>query len=139
MDEQIIGILGEHEAGATFTDMCRKHGMADGTFHSWQAKFGGMTVSEIKRLKTFEEESVMRKKLLAEQMLDLCRDAGAGFKKTGDAYREALGVRTSEGHVGAFGPAALPDRRSVSEDDPLPAKTGTGNGTARHAYAMEQA
>jgi len=70
-DEQIIGILGEHEAGAKCADLCRKHGMSEGTFYHWKAKFGGMTVSEAKRLKTLEDENAKLKKLLAEQMLDL--------------------------------------------------------------------
>ncbi len=50
-DEQSIGILDEHEAGAKCADLCRKHGMSEGTFYNWKAKFGGMTVSEAKRLK----------------------------------------------------------------------------------------
>ena len=69
-DEQIIGILGEHEAGAKCADLCRKHGMSEGTFYNWQAKFGGMTVSEAKRLKTLAEENAKLKKLLAEQIVD---------------------------------------------------------------------
>ena len=70
-DEQIIGILTEHEAGAKCADLCRKHGMSEGTFYNWKAKFGDMTVSEAKRLKTLEDENAKLKKLLAEQMLDL--------------------------------------------------------------------
>lgn len=70
-DERIIGILSEHEAGAKCADLCRKHGMSEGTFYNWKAKFGGMTVSEAKRLKTLEDENGKLKKLLAEQMLDL--------------------------------------------------------------------
>ena len=69
-EEQIIGILKEHEAGAKCADLCRKHGMSEGTFYIWKSKFGGMTVSEAKRLKSLEEENAKLKKLLAEQMLD---------------------------------------------------------------------
>ena len=69
-DEQIIGILAEHEAGAKCADLCRRHGMSEGTFYNWKAKFGGMTVSEAKRLKTLEDENAKLKKLLAETMLD---------------------------------------------------------------------
>ena len=65
-DEQIIGILAEHEAGAKCADLCRKHGMSEGTFYNWKAKFGGMTVSEAKRLKGLEDENAKLKKLLAE-------------------------------------------------------------------------
>ncbi|SMC98841.1 transposase, partial [Primorskyibacter flagellatus] len=69
-EEQIIGILTEHEAGAKCADLCRKHGMSEGTFYAWKAKFSGMTVSDAKRLKTLEDENAKLKKLLAEQMLD---------------------------------------------------------------------
>ena len=70
-EEQIIGILQEHDAGAKCADLCRKHGMSEGTVYNWKAKFGGMTVSEAKRLKALEDENARLKKLLAEQMLDL--------------------------------------------------------------------
>ncbi len=70
-DEQIMGNLTEREAGAKCADLCRKHGMSEGTFYNWKAKFGGMTVSEAKRLKALEDENAKLKKLLAEQMLDL--------------------------------------------------------------------
>jgi putative transposase len=69
-DEQIIGILTEHEAGAKCADLCRKHGMSEGTFYNWKAKFGGMTVSEVKRLKALEDENAKLKRLLAEALLD---------------------------------------------------------------------
>ncbi|WP_148292720.1 IS3 family transposase [Paracoccus aminophilus] len=70
-EEQIIGILQEHEAGAKCADLCRKHGMSEGTFYAWKAKYSGMTVSEAKRLKSLEDENARLKKLLAEQMLDM--------------------------------------------------------------------
>ncbi|WP_136650134.1 MULTISPECIES: IS3 family transposase [Paracoccus] len=70
-EEQIIGILQEHEAGAKCADLCRKHGMSEGTFYAWKAKYSGMTVSEAKRLRALEEENAKLKKLLAEQMLDM--------------------------------------------------------------------
>jgi|TARA_Y100000815_G_C13316917_1_gene490794 putative transposase len=70
-DEQITGILAEHEAGANCADLCRKHGMSEGAFYNWKAKFGGMTVSEVKRLKTLEDKNARPKKLLAKQMLDM--------------------------------------------------------------------
>ena len=69
-EEQIIGILQEHEAGAKCADLCRKHGMSEGTFYAWKAKYSGMTVSEAKRLKALEDENAKLKKLLAEAMLD---------------------------------------------------------------------
>lgn len=70
-EEQIIGILQEHEAGAKCADLCRKHGMSEGTFYAWKAKYSGMTVSEAKRLKALEDENAKLKKLLAEQMFDM--------------------------------------------------------------------
>ncbi len=70
-DEQIIGVLAEHEAGAKCADLCRKHGMSEGVFYNWKARCGGITVSEAKRLKALEDENAKLKKLLAEQMLDL--------------------------------------------------------------------
>ena len=70
-EEQIIAILQEHEAGAKCADLCRKHGMSEGTFYAWKAKYSGMTVSEAKRLKALEDENAKLKKLLAEQMLDM--------------------------------------------------------------------
>lgn len=70
-DEQIIGILTEHEAGANCAGLRRKHGMSAGTFYNWKVKFGGMTVLEAKRLKVLEVENGKVKKLLAEQVLDL--------------------------------------------------------------------
>lgn len=70
-EEQIIGILREHEAGAKTADMARKHGVSEATLYNWKAKFGGMDVSEAKRLKQLEDENAKLKKLLAEQMLDV--------------------------------------------------------------------
>ena len=70
-EEQIIGALREQEAGAKAADLCRKHGISEATFYNWKAKYGGMEVSEAKRLKALEEENAKLKKLLAEQMLDV--------------------------------------------------------------------
>ena len=69
-EEQIIGILREQEAGAKAADLCRKHGMSEATLYNWKAKFGGMDVSDAKRLKALEDENAKLKKLLAETMLD---------------------------------------------------------------------
>ena len=69
-EEQIIGILKEHELGAKTADLCRKHGMSEATLYNWKAKFGGMEVSEAKRLRSLEDENRKLKKLLAEAMLD---------------------------------------------------------------------
>ncbi|WP_434734537.1 IS3 family transposase (plasmid) [Rhizobium sp. YTUHZ044] len=89
-EEQIILVLKEQEAGAKVADLCRKHGISDATFYNWKAKYGGMEVSEAKRLKALEEENAKLKKLLAEQMLDVA------------ALRELLGKKM-------VGPAAKRD------------------------------
>ena len=69
-DEQIIGILKEADAGAVVLDLCRKHGMSSATFYAWKSKYGGLEVSEAKRLGGLEEENSKLKRLLAEAMLD---------------------------------------------------------------------
>jgi putative transposase len=69
-EEQIIGVLREQEAGASVADLCRKHGMSSASFYGWKAKYGGMDVSDARRLKTLEAENTRLKKLLAEAMLD---------------------------------------------------------------------
>jgi len=69
-EEQIIGILREQEAGRPTAEVCRKHGVSEATFFRWKAKYGGLEVSEAKRLKTLEDENARLKRLLAEAMLD---------------------------------------------------------------------
>jgi len=69
-EEQIIGVLKEHEAGAKTADPARKHGVSEATLYNWKSKYGGMDVSEAKRLKQLEDENGKLKKLLAEAMLD---------------------------------------------------------------------
>ena len=76
---QIIAVLKEHQAGIPVTDLCRKHGISDATFYTWRKKYGGMDVSDARRLKGLEEENRKLKKLLAESMLDVA------------TLREALG------------------------------------------------
>jgi putative transposase len=69
-EEQIIGILKEHEAGIPVSDLCRKHGVSDASIYKWKARFGGMDVSEAKRLKALEDENAKLKRMLADAMLD---------------------------------------------------------------------
>jgi len=78
-EEQIIGMLKEQEAGAKTADVCRKYGISSATFYKFKAKFGGMEVSDARKLKALEEENARLKKLLAEQMLDnaILRDVAA--------------------------------------------------------------
>jgi putative transposase len=75
-EEQIIGVLREHDAGAVVAELCRKHGMSSATFYAWKAKFGGMDVSDARRLKALEEENAKLKRLYADAMLD-----NAGLKE----------------------------------------------------------
>lgn len=70
-EEQIIGVLKEHQAGLSAAELCRKHGISDATFYNWRSKFGGMEVSEAKRLKQLEDENAKLKKLLAESVMDV--------------------------------------------------------------------
>ena len=69
-EEQIIGILREQEAGVPVADLCRKHGLSSPTLYKWKAKYGGMDVSEARRLKALEEENAKLKRMLADSMLD---------------------------------------------------------------------
>ena len=70
-EEQIIGILREAEAGTGVMEICRKHGMSNTTFYKWRAKYGGMDVSEARRLKQLEDENRRLKRLVADQALDI--------------------------------------------------------------------
>jgi len=78
-EEQIINVLKEQQAGVLVADLCRKHGISDATFYTWRRKYGGMEVSDTRKLKAVEEENRKLKKLLAEAMLDVA------------TLREALG------------------------------------------------
>jgi putative transposase len=69
-DDQIIKALKEHAAGVSAADVCRKHGISDATFYKWRSRFGGMEISDARKLKALEEENRKLKKLLAETMLD---------------------------------------------------------------------
>ena len=70
-EEQIIAVLKEGEAGVVVNDLCRKYGMSDATYYNWKAKYAGLTISELKRLKALEEENRRLKQIVAEQALDI--------------------------------------------------------------------
>ncbi|ARW18458.1 Insertion element ISR1 10 kDa protein A3 [Gluconacetobacter sp. SXCC-1] len=89
--ERIIGILKEHQVGATAADLCRRHGISDATFYTWRSKYGGMEVSEARRLTALEEENTKLKRLLAESVMDVST-LKACWQKTRDA-RFAAGRR----------------------------------------------
>lgn len=69
-EEQIITVLREGQAGAKIGDLCRKYGMSDASYYNWKAKYGGMTVSDLRRLKALEAENRRLKQIVAEQVLD---------------------------------------------------------------------
>jgi putative transposase len=95
-EEQVIGILKEHEAGVSVGELCRNHAMSSATFYSWKAKFGGLEVSDARKLKSLEQENARLEKLLADAMLD-----NAGLKdllsRNGDVRRQAGGGLSSGG------------------------------------------
>ena len=91
--EQIIGILKEAESGMPVKELCRKYGMSDASLYNWKAKYGGMAVSEARRLKYLEEENRRLKKLVAVQALDI-QMLKEITKKSGNARCEAQGCET---------------------------------------------
>ena len=113
-EEQIIGILKEQESGQRTADVCRRHGVSEGTFYKWKAKYGGLEVSEAKRLKALEDENTRLKKLLAETMLynAMLKDVAS---KNGDARCTAGGGRPSSCHARGERAAG-----SGPDFDPLP-------------------
>ena len=80
-EEQIIGVLKEAEAGASTKDLCRRHGISEQSFYRWKAKYGGMEVSEAKRLRALEDENGRLKHIVAEQALDIAALKGVLGKR----------------------------------------------------------
>ena len=103
-EEQIIGILNEHEAGAKTEDLCRRHGISGTTFYKWKAKFGGLDVSDARKQKALEDENRRPKKLLAEQCSTM-RRSRISSEKTSDASGAAFGGQTCCGVSWAVGTA----------------------------------
>ena len=110
-EDQIIGVLKEHEAGAKTADLARKHGVSEATLYNWKAKYGGMDVSEAKRLKQLEDENAKLKKLLAEQRCWTPPRFASFCQKNGRARCQARRRRASSGHDGPVGTASLLDRQ----------------------------
>src|SRR6187200_3074019 len=117
-DEQIIGILKEHEAGVSVADLCRKHGVSDASIYNWKASFGGMDVSEARRLKSLEDENARLKRLLADAMLDnaALKDL---LQKNSDARRQARGCRASRSHLRDERASGVSGYPGGSQDDPV--------------------
>jgi len=118
-EEQIIGILKEQEAGVPVADLCRKHGVSNASVYKWKAKYGGMDVSEARRLKGLEDENARLKKLLADSMLD-----NAALKdllgKNGSARRRARSCRPFPDCLWDERAAGVPSVGMLPDDDALP-------------------
>ena len=84
-EEQVIAILREQEAGMATAEVCRRHGISSATFYTWKAKYGGLDISQARKLKALEEENGRLKKLLAEAMLDAAVRAATWPQRSGDA------------------------------------------------------
>jgi len=129
-EEQIIGVLREHEAGAKTADLARKHGVSEATLYNWKAKYDGMDVSKAMRLKALEDENRKLKKHLAESMLDQ-----AALKelltKNGRARRQARGCRSSAQCPADERAPGLYSRFRRSQDDPLSLTAAARSRTAR--------
>jgi putative transposase len=113
-EEEIIAILKEHEAGIKTADLCRKHGISDATFYNWKSKYGGLEVSEVKRMKGLESENARLKKLLADAMLD--NAALKDLQKNGDARCQARGCRSPAFCVRHERAAGVQDNRLRADD-----------------------
>jgi putative transposase len=122
-EEQIVAVLREQEAGISTADVCRKCGISSATFYAWKAKFGGMDVSEAKRLKALEDENAKLKRLLADAMLDnvALKDL---LSKNGDARRQAGSRRSSHQSVRDERAAGAHSHQGRPQDGALPIATG---------------
>src|SRR5215471_6800511 len=118
-EEQIIAVLREQEAGMKTAEICRKHGISDATFYKWKAKYGGLEVSEAKRLRALEDENGRLKRMLAEAMLDnaALKDL---LEKSGDARRATGGGGISSPRLRDERAAGLPGDRQRPDERALP-------------------
>ena len=114
-EEQIIGVLREQEAGMSTAEVCRKHGISQPTFYAWKAKFGGLGISEAKRLKQLEDENGRLKKLLAEAMLDnaMLKDIASKAERTPRVHSPRRGS-----DLGALSHSPSNKQRSLSLEIP---------------------
>ena len=123
-EEQIIGVLREHEAGAKAGDLARRHGISEATLYNWKAKFGGMDVSDAKKLRALEDENGKLKRLLADAMLDASalRDvqpSASHCQKNGKARRQARSCRPTERCLSDERASGLPGDCSRPHDGAL--------------------
>jgi putative transposase len=118
-EEQIIAVLREHEAGAKPADLARRYGISEATLYNWKAKYGGMDVSDAKRMKALEDENAKLKKLLADQMLEASALKELLEKKNGKARRQAPGCGAPDDRARPVGAAGLCHRWRRPQDGPL--------------------
>ena len=125
-EEQIISILKEQEAGLGTADLCRKHGISSATFYKWKAKYGGLEVSDARRLKALEDENARLKKLLAEAMLDnaILKDVAAKKMVAPAAKRDAVAQACLVHGVALVADTSLSGRRVARELDAIIARRG---------------
>ncbi len=118
-EEQIIAVLREQEAGVSTAEVCRKHGVSSATFYKWKAKFGGMDVSDAKRLRALEDENGKLKRMLADVMLDnvALKDL---LGKSGDARRASRGCSLSAVNLRDERAAGVPGVGVGSDQRALP-------------------
>ena len=118
-EEQIIKVLKEHAAGLSASDVCRKHGISDATFYKWRSRFGGMEISDARKLKALEEENRKLKKLLAETMLDASTlKARAAYRLPGIGFQAVCDTKSGKLYLAVFEPKSLtarPSERSGAE------------------------
>ena len=117
-EEQIIGMLKEHLAGMSVAELCRKHRISDATFYKWRSKFGGMEVSDAKKLQSLEDENARLKRLLADAMLDVST-LREMLGKTSDAQGAETGCELGNHREGVFTEAGLRAGQACAEDLPL--------------------
>src|ERR1700738_962780 len=129
-EEQIIAVLREQEVGVPTAEVCRKHGVSSATFYKWKAKFGGLEVSEAKRLKALEDENGRLKRMLADAMLD---NAALKDLLGGDARGAAGGGGVSASRLRDERAAGMSGDRDRSDECALPGRTAARRGVARAA------
>jgi putative transposase len=105
-EEQIIGVLKEAEAGAKVSELCRQHGISDATFYTWRSKYGGLEISEMRRLRQLEEENRRLKSIVADQALDI-RALKDVLSKTVTARGEARDGGTGDSHAWSIAASRL--------------------------------
>ncbi len=139
--EQVIAVLKEHQAGAAVADLCRKHGISDATFYTWRSKYGGMEVSDAKRLRVLEDENARLKKLLAESMLDVSTLKGEAVErtnraKTADARLAARCRDLGDAAEGLLAAARVRARGHGAQDVPLCEPTAGRHGGPAAAASL---